>query len=97
MTGSEGEHEQLGHPSPPPLGLMESMRYVVEGTKIFEFKGLTGKILKTKALTLTKTIFACKTPYSYSAVGGALSQRISGNFRRRVPKCKERCLIQASY
>ena len=50
-----------GIPSlPSPLDLMESMRYVVEGTKIFEFKGLTGKILKTKALTLTRSFSSVK-------------------------------------
>jgi len=31
---------------------MESMRYVTKEAKIFEFKGLTGKILKTKEIAL---------------------------------------------
>jgi len=35
--------------------LFESMRYVGLGAQIFEFKGLTGKIGKTKELTGTKS------------------------------------------
>jgi len=38
---------------------MESMRYVVEGAKIFEFKGLIGKILETKELTAQDSRSAC--------------------------------------
>ena len=37
-------------PTPPPPDLMESTRYVAKEAKIFEFKGLTGKILKTKEI-----------------------------------------------
>jgi len=35
---------------PLPQDLMESRRYTGDGTQIFEFKGLTGKIRKTKEL-----------------------------------------------
>jgi len=36
----------------PPPCLLESTRYVAKEAKIFEFKGLTGKILKTQELGL---------------------------------------------
>jgi hypothetical protein len=64
---------------------MESTRYVVEEAKIFEFKGLKGKILETKELTLQARVSPVAGPvthYRYGAVGGALSQRLSGSFGR---------------
>jgi len=42
----------LGKALHPPAGLMESTRYAGKEAKIFEFKGLTGKIRKTKELAL---------------------------------------------
>jgi hypothetical protein len=39
-------------PKAPTPALMESKRYAVKGGKIFEFKGLRGKILKTKGIGL---------------------------------------------
>ena len=56
---------------------MESMRYVTKEAKIFEFKGLTGKILKTKEIGLQDQ-FPFR-PYCYGAASGVLSQRLSGN------------------
>ena len=78
-------------PTPPPPDLMESTRYVAKGGKIFEFKGLTGKILKTKEIRLGRS-FPMQPPYSYGVADGALSQRISVNFGSGFQNGKEiRC------
>ena len=70
---------------PPPPGLLESTRYVAKEAKIFEFKGLTGKILKTKELGLTRSISGT-VPYKHGVADGFLSQRLNEEFALLVPK-----------
>jgi hypothetical protein len=52
MRATRGYERRTTMMKSPHPRLMESMRYLVEEAKIFEFKGLTGKIRKTKELTL---------------------------------------------
>ena len=69
---------------PPPPGLLESTRYVAKEGKIFDFKGLTGKILKTKEISPADH-FPGVLLNRYGAVGGVLSQLLvrefAGGFR----------------
>jgi hypothetical protein len=52
---------------------MESTRYVVKQGKIFEFKGLTGKSLKTKEIALHDP-FPVQPLNRHGAADGFLSQ-----------------------
>ena len=58
------------------------MRYAVKEGKIFEFKGLIGKILKTKEIGLSRSFSLRCRPYRYGAVGGVLSQRLIRELRQ---------------
>ena len=59
---------------------------MVKEAQIFEFKGLTGKIRKTKEIALSGIVSSVETPSNYGGGGGALSQRLSWEFREGVPQ-----------
>jgi len=82
-----------GVPPPPPPGLLESTRYGGGAAKIFEFKGLTRKILKTKEIGRPDPFPV--QPYRYGVANGFLSQRLIWKFCEKGSEMRREILYPA--